>query len=114
MEGGGGSGCEPRRDGRSDASGNGNLIWDLAGRRSFYATNRFPRVLISYEPLGFGVGNGVDLGAAGSGARVAGLGVGPRGKSMGCRRVASKAVALVSVVVIDPKSRASFGHYSHP
>jgi len=58
-----------------------------------------PAAIIA-QPLGLGVGHGVDMGAAGSGSRIAGARGGTRGQSLGHRCIAGAAMAVFPMVVI--------------
>ncbi len=62
-----------------------------AGRRSAYASGCFCRISVPRQPLGVRMGNGVDMGTAGSGARVACAGGGACRSNVGHRRVAGAA-----------------------
>ena len=72
---------------------------DPAGRRSADAPGRLCSVSVPGQPLGVGVGHGVDLGAAGSGARIACARGGARRSSVGRRRLAGAALAVLPMVV---------------
>jgi len=104
VESGHGSGGEQRRDGGSSSSGNRNLARRPPGHRSAHAPGRFCGVLVPYKPLGVGMGHRVDLGTAGSGARLSWARGGARGKSVGHRLVAGAAAAVLSVVVMSQGS----------
>ena len=71
LEGGDGPGGKPRRDGGSYAGHDRDLSRYPARHRSAYPTGRICGFSVSRQPLDFGVGHLVDLGTAGSGARIA-------------------------------------------
>ncbi len=71
VEGSDGPGGKPRRDGGSYAGLDRDLSRYPAPHRSAYPAGRVGGFLVSWQPLDFGVGHVVDLGTAGSGARVA-------------------------------------------
>ena len=83
-----------------------------------HTTGRHCGFSVSRQPVDFGVGHRVDLGAAGSGDRLARARDRTRGPKMGCRRVAGTRVAIVPVVVMDWKiadpARASVRHHPYP
>jgi len=66
-----GPGGKPRRDSCSDAGVDRDLSRYPARHRSAYPTRRICSFSISRQPLDFGVWHLVDLGTAGSGARIA-------------------------------------------
>ena len=70
MEGGDGPGGKSRRDGCSYAGHDRDLSRYPARHRSAYPTGRICGFSVSRQPLDFGVGHLVDLGTAGSGARI--------------------------------------------
>ena len=70
-----------------------------ARHRSADAPGRLGSVSISRQPLGVGVGHGVDLGASGSGNGIAWTRGRAGGSSVGRRRLPGAALAVFSVVV---------------
>jgi hypothetical protein len=58
-----GARSESRIHGRTTSGSSRNLAWSAAGARLFYASGG-TRFCVPYEPMGFRVGNGVDMGAA--------------------------------------------------
>src|SRR6266849_5259835 len=71
VEGSYGFGGEPRHDSGALAGNDRNLSWDITRHRSAHSPGRYGGVSVSLKPLGLRVGHGVDLGVAGSGARIA-------------------------------------------
>src|SRR6266478_4176524 len=99
VEGSYGFGGESRRDGGSLAGNDRNLSRDFARHRSAHSPSRFCSLSFSVKPLGLGVGHVVDLGAAGSGARIACARGGAGRSSVGRRRLASAAPTVLPMVV---------------
>src|SRR5713226_3338675 len=99
VEGSYGFGGESRGDGGALAGNDRNLSRDITRHRSAHSPSRFCGVSVSLKPLGLGVGHLVDLGAAGSGARIACALGGAGRSSVGHRRLASAAPAVLSMVV---------------
>src|SRR5207248_2935022 len=94
-----GAGGEPRRDGGFYAGADRDWFGDFACYRSAYPTGGVCGVSISRQPVGLGVGHGLDMGTAGSSARIAWGCDRKRRAQMGRRRVARTTVAVSSVVV---------------
>src|SRR5216684_5882239 len=90
---------ESRRDGGPYAGDDRNLSRDTAHHRSAHSPGRLCGVSVSLKPLGLGVGHLVDLGASGSGARIACARGGAGRSSVGRGRLASAALAVLPMVV---------------
>lgn len=63
--------CQPCGDGSTYAGRARDLSGYPARDRSGYPAGRICRVSVSRQPLGLGVGHRLDMGATGSGARIA-------------------------------------------
>ena len=88
-----------------------DLARSSAAHRSAYAPGRFCGIPLPRKPLGLRVGNVMDLGATGSGARIAWPRSWTRRSCLGYRCVAGTAAASVPVVVIEEltcECRSSF------
>jgi len=94
-----GLGGKSRCDGRSDASHNRDRSRNTSSHRSADAPGRVDSFSIPGQPLGIGVGHGVDLGAPGSGDGIAWGCAGAGRSGVGRRRLARAALAFVAVVV---------------
>src|SRR6202051_4776842 len=111
MEVGDGNHGQPCGHGSSPSSSWGDFAGYPSGHRPVHASLCLSRIPVPGQPLGFGIGYVMDLGATGSRARIAGARGGTRRSCLGHRRVACTAAPRVPLVVMRESAcefRSSF------
>src|ERR1700722_4471332 len=111
MEVGDGNHGQPCGHGSPPSSGGGDFARDPAGHRAVHTSCGLSRIPVPGQPLGFGIGYVMDLGATGSSARIARTRGGTRRSCLGHRRVVCRAAPRVPVVVMRESAcefRSSF------
>ena len=96
-----GSGGQPCCLGSSDAGIDGDIVGHSSYPGLAHAPRCVRRISFSGESLDFGMGNGVDMGAARACPRISRARCGQSGSNMGRRRMVGAAPPFLSMVVTE-------------
>src|ERR1700756_3172136 len=108
-----GLGCSSCIGGRTASGSNRNFPWCAAAARSVHSSGRARCVCIPLEPVGFGVGYGVDMGAVGSNDGLACAVCGDGGPHLGRGCILIAQATVVALVVGKQRQSEDFGHHSY-
>src|SRR6516225_9061388 len=104
---------ESRIDGCTSSGTNRNLAWSAVSARPFYTPGRICCFCVPGQLMGFGVGNGMDLGTPRSRPGLACVSHRGCGPDVGYRFVLGAQAAKWSLVVTKRRLSASLSDHSH-